>query len=351
MITGILSKIAHLVWPFSNVDAGKDNASKTPSQKTAIHSQNNVSQTFNSHHEELRTKFYEAVFLCEDIDTDALSVPENLVLQVVEGKLKSPDYRTGAIPRLPTVVPQLLKSLRDPNSSASQYVEIIKQDPVVASAVLKMANSAYYNPGRKQIDSFQRAVVMLGLEGMRSLLSSAVMQPIIQCKSPYFLHFGKKLWDHSSCCAITCQILAKEQGMEPFKAYLAGLVHDIGAITIFTVLTKQFKLTAKETTPPAHAFVKLMNHMAADLSYWISNDWGFPDDILVGLKDQIRVSENRKMSKIGQILFLANQASETYMLVKNETFTEQEGAMMLEELNMTPNLFEQLDQLYIDYTE
>jgi hypothetical protein len=137
---------------------------------------------------DLEFEFYQAIFQSEVRRQSVLSVPEKLAVQVVEDTLKSAEQRNKAIPRLPSVVPQLLKSLRDPKASADSFVDIIRQDPVIASAVLKMANSAYFNPTRTRIDSFQRAVTTLGIQGLRSILSSAVMQPIIHCKSPFFMH-------------------------------------------------------------------------------------------------------------------------------------------------------------------
>jgi HD-like signal output (HDOD) protein len=269
-------------------------------------------------------------------------------VQVVEDSLKSAEQRNKAIPRLPTVVPQLLKSLRDPKASADSFVDIIRQDPVIASAVLKMANSAYFNPTRTRIDSFQRAVTTLGIQGLRSILSSAVMQPIIQCKSPFFIHFGKKLWDHSLCCAVSCQVIATQEGHEPFKAYLTGLIHDIGKITVFTQLTQQLKLNPDEKKPPAHVFVHLMEKFSAELSYWIAKDWGFPDDIVNAIKAQIGVKDPSQLAGMGSMLYRANQASVAYMLMNQHVLTESQAQMLLMKAKLPDDLFAQLDTVYTE---
>ena len=65
------------------------------------------------------------------------------------------------MPRLPEVIPLLLKSLRDPDASASDYVAIIKRDPLLAAAVLKVANSAYFKPSGSAHANYERAVVAL----------------------------------------------------------------------------------------------------------------------------------------------------------------------------------------------
>ncbi len=369
MATGILLKVKHLIWPFSSGNNSENSVQQrhyagssepstsstqpSPAKKKAVTTDSELNTTTadvakrNEVGTKLRQEFYQAVFLSDTIGTKKLSVPETLVLQVVEDNLKSPDYRIKAVPRLPSVVPQLLKSLRDPNSSANQYVDIIKQDPVIASTVLKMANSAYFNPSNQYIDSFQRAVVTLGIQGLRSLLSTAVMQPIIHCKSTYFMQFGKKLWNHSLCCAVACQILANQRGQDPFKAYLLGLSHDIGKITLFTQLVKQFKLNEEEKTPPVHAFIKLMDKIDLELSYCVAKDWGFPEDILKGMKDQIQNDRFDTMSSLGMTLYQANQACEAYLLNRAEKLSDQEAAQLLESLKLPADLYEQLDTLFI----
>lgn len=297
---------------------------------------------------DLELEFYQAVFNSEVRRQSVLSVPEKLAAQVVEETLKSAEQRSKAIPRLPTVVPQLLQSLRDPKASADSFVEIIRQDPVIASAVLKMANSAYFNPNRTRIDSFQRAVVTLGIQGLRSILSSAVMQPIIQCKSPFFIHFGKKLWDHSLCCAVSCQVIALQEGHEPFKAYLTGLIHDIGKITVFTQLTQQLKLNPDDKKPPAHVFVYLMEKFAPELSCWIAKDWGFPDDIVNAIKAQVNVKDPAQLTGMANMLYRANQASIAYLLTSQGVLTESQAQMLLIKSKLPDNLFNQLDAVYTE---
>jgi len=297
---------------------------------------------------DLEIEFYQAVFQSEVRRQSVLSVPEKLAVQVVEETLRNAEQRSKAIPRLPTVVPQLLRSLRDPKASAASFVEIIRQDPVIAGAVLKMANSAYFNPTRTRIDSFQRAVVTLGIQGLRSILSTAVMQPIIQCKSPFFIHFGKKLWDHSVCCAVSCQIIAAQEGHEPFKAYLTGLIHDIGKITVFTQLTQQLKLNPDDKKPPAHVFMYLMEKFANELSYTIAKDWAFPDDIVEAIKAQIGVHDPASLTGLGSVLYRSNQASIAYMLMNSGVLSDSQAQVLLTKSGLPVDLFKHLDSVYTE---
>ncbi|HEY7773796.1 MAG TPA: HDOD domain-containing protein, partial [Marinagarivorans sp.] len=234
-------------------------------------------------------------YLFEGSCETPLNIPQKLVIEVVINQLKKKESRVHAIPRLPSVIPKLLRSLRDPASSAKDYVAIIKKDPVMSAAVLKLANSVYFNPVGAHIDEIDRAVVKLGIQGIRSVLSAAVMQPIIQRESPYFSQTGQRLWVHSLNCAVACEVIAQARGLDRYKVYLMGLVHDIGKITLFSELCKQFKLNETADAPGHSAFAPTLKKISAHLSYIIACDWELPSDICSALKQQVGLSESTQL--------------------------------------------------------
>ncbi|VUD68910.1 hypothetical protein TDB9533_04270 [Thalassocella blandensis] len=272
-----------------------------------------------------------------------LTVPQKLVLDMVKTDLQKKEVRQKAVPRLPTVIPKLLRSLRDPDSSVKDYVEIVNKDPVMSAAVLKLANSVYFNPIFKRIDDIERAVVKLGIDGLRSVLSAAVMQPIIQKDSAYFSQTGQKMWLHSLNTAVACEIIAEHRQMERFKVYVMGLVHDIGKTTIFSALCKQFKQNGEEVKPGYNAFVPLMKVLGPAVSYWIAKDWDLPKDICTALAEQTNIQSGSKVSPFAHLLFQANVAAEAYVTLRNQS--EPLAMKLLEELDLPSDLYEKLDQL------
>lgn len=283
-------------------------------------------------------------------DNKPLSVPQKLVLSVVERTLANPQARIKAVPRLPSVIPRLLQSLRDPKSSASDYVKIINKDPTLSAAVLKLANSVYFNPTSKKVNSIETAVVKLGIEGLRSVLSTAVMQPVIQRKSYYYSEFGHKLWTHSVCCAVACEIIAKQRHLEPFKAYLMGLVHDIGKITIFSELSNQFKQNqAQDQSQPGYAaFAPLMQSTSEALSYKVAQDWSLPEEICNALQQQIGLNAGDKVDAYAHVLYQANLACEIYAIAKDDPSQLPGARQALQDMQLPADLFEQLDSVSVD---
>lgn len=281
-------------------------------------------------------------FLINDSHREPLSVPQKLVLEIVQENLSKADYRQNAIPRLPMVIPKLLRSLRDPDSSAKDYVEIVNKDPVMSAAVLKLANSVYFNPIGTYIGDIERAIVKLGIAGIRSVLSAAVMQPIVQRESPYFSQTGQRLWAHSLNCAVTCDIAGQKRGLEQFKVYLMGLMHDIGKMTLFSELCKQYKLNGDQK-PGYKAFVPMLRRRATVLSYLIAKDWQLPEEICTALEEQIDITNGKLVSPYGQLLFQANIATELYAV---SNFPQrQKLEPILEFFNLPTDLYSRLDQI------
>lgn len=293
-----------------------------------------------------KSKSYYYKYLFEGSDTGNITVPQKLVVQMVTDSLRKKEQRANAIPRLPMIIPKLLRSLRDPNSSAKDYVDIVNKDPVMSAAVLKLANSVYFTPTGSRIGEIERAVVKLGIDGLRSVLSAAVMQPIIQRESPYFSQTGQRLWQHSLACAVACEVIGKHRCMDRFKVYLMGLVHDVGKITLFSELCKQFKLNGSDSLPGYHAFAPTMQKYSANLSYLIAKDWELPEDICEGIKEQAGITAGKRVSANGLLLCQANLACEIYAITPVEQ--RDKVNFIFKDMQLPPGLFEVLDNVNTD---
>ena len=80
-------------------------------------------------------------------------------------------------PRRPNLLPQLMRALGDEEMSRRTLAALIARDPALVGSLLKMANSAFYRVTSKPVESVERAVVILGSDGLRSMIAAALMQP------------------------------------------------------------------------------------------------------------------------------------------------------------------------------
>jgi len=188
------------------------------------------------------------------------------------------------IPTIPAVLAPLLRYLQQPveQLDVQRVTELISQDKSLAAQCLQMANSPLF--GRWQnVQSVRGAVVSLGFHhvsdiamscGVLNLLPSdtSSLDPVV-------------FWEHSLGCALVCRHLAsKIDFADPGKAYLAGLLHDLGIIVNLWVLPKEFRAaweTGKTEGIPLHeAEQKSMGFTHCDSGRLLAERWELGPDLI-----------------------------------------------------------------------
>lgn len=145
------------------------------------------------------------------------------------------------IPTIPAVLAPLLRYLQQPveDIDVQKVTDLISQDKSLAAQCLQMANSSLF--GRAQaVQSLRGAVISLGFHHVGDIaMSCGVLNLLPTDKSNLD---PVVFWEHSLGCALVCRHLARKINFaDPGKAYLAGLLHDIGIIVNLWVLPKEFR--------------------------------------------------------------------------------------------------------------
>jgi HD-like signal output (HDOD) protein len=283
--------------------------------------------------------FYESILGQPPLDHKLGSLDQKR-LTLLAKRLGDEGQLSHYAPRLPLVVPQLLRSLRNVNSSAAQQAEIISQDPTIASSVLRAANSPRFNNAGVPIDSFQRAIVALGNNEVRGILSTVAMQPIMEISSKHYRMFGRHIWQHALSSAVCAQLLARQRGVDPFQAYMAGLIHNIGACTVFIQLMREAE---NEQVPSPVLLYRAIDRLGADTSIRLARLWEFDSDIVCAL-EEIERSDDSK-SGLGEVLGVSRQLCLAYSLWLNKLLSQDQLDALSIQYHQPKNFFEQLKQL------
>ena len=142
----------------------------------------------------------------------------------------------GFMPRLPAVLPSLIGMMRDPEARINDLVAQVVQDPTLVTRVLSLANSPYYRRSRRQLEDLETAVVYLGEDGLRMLVTATVMQPILTIPagsaSPALRTFTEEVYGQALATADLARELASSLGMHPSMQHLCGLLHATGEVAI-----------------------------------------------------------------------------------------------------------------------
>jgi len=187
---------------------------------------------------------------------------ETLVLDELARLVRDPHTASTLVPRVPAVIPQVLRSLRS--------------DAVLVAEVLREVNSPYYQPS-SPVRNLEGALLLLGQNGLRMLLARVAFRRIISLQTSRLARLvAPQLWNQSEKCAQAASLLAPSHGADPFEAYLAGLMHNVGLVVALRVIDG---LLPTGGLPDSDAFGLRLVHAARLISAGIAGQWELPPAI------------------------------------------------------------------------
>jgi len=158
-------------------------------------------------------------------------------------KIKLIVNRIHNLPTPPLVFTQVNKVIKDPKTSAYQIGAIISEDPALSAKILKLTNSSFYGIPRT-INSVKQAIIILGLDVVRSLVLSASVFDSFAKNYKIDKNYLDWFWRHSLSVASMARIISRTKNfpslLEAEEAFSAGLLHDIGKLVIFSHLSDEF---------------------------------------------------------------------------------------------------------------
>jgi HD-like signal output (HDOD) protein len=253
-------------------------------------------------------------------DTDSesdldINAQEGQALAALAAVLDSQQSGAALVRRMPGMIPQLLQSLRSDSFSGAQLSRTISSDLVLVAAVIRLANTSYVGSGTS-ITSVEHAVMLIGQEGLRHLITTVAFRPIIDMNSGHYTRtLAPRIWDQSERCAVANRMLAEEKGLEPFEAFLAGLVQYVGLIVTLRIMDQM----DKEGTQLGSAMfcARLLRDVRA-LSCSIGREWNFPDSVVVAISEQAGVRKGVQVSPMGRLLAQSDYLSKLRILSEHK---------------------------------
>jgi nitrogen-specific signal transduction histidine kinase/HD-like signal output (HDOD) protein len=138
-----------------------------------------------------------------------------------------------SLPTLPHILFKLIEKLRSNDVPLPEVAEMIGHDPALSARVINIANSAAFRSSNP-VTSVERAVIMLGLETVRTItMTAAVQQFFSGLNQQQFRTLQKRMWHQSIISAVSARVIAELVNYQwPDEAYLMGLLTDIGQLAL-----------------------------------------------------------------------------------------------------------------------
>ncbi len=131
------------------------------------------------------------------------------------------------VPMLPEVARKATELAEDEEGNSADMAKLIQGDQTLAAQVIRIANSAMYNPTGASMVSLQQAITRLGMKRIAEIALAASLQAKLFDVPGYEDHVLSIL-HHSLSSGLWAKEIARSARKNVESAFLGGLLHDIG---------------------------------------------------------------------------------------------------------------------------
>jgi HD-like signal output (HDOD) protein len=182
------------------------------------------------------------------------------------------------LPGFPHIVMRVQRVLSDEKTDANKIVRVIGSEPVLATQLIRMANSAALNPGGVPVTDLRAAVTRVGVDTVRSATIAFAMRQLREAATLRGLEMQLGvLWRRSVQVASLCFVVARRltSGVNPDTALLAGLLQGIGRLYILTRASRHRSLFCD-----AAAYQAIEQDWHLSIAAALLENWGIADEIV-----------------------------------------------------------------------
>jgi HD-like signal output (HDOD) protein len=176
------------------------------------------------------------------------------------------------LPRRPSLLPRLMSAIANDTNSMREIAEIIGEDGTLLGGLLKLANSSFYRvSGARPIDTLERAVSRVGTDGLRSLVATALLHPVMTGTAGPYSSFAEATWEHGEYAAACAELhAARIERADAFSARLLVLLLALAGNTVFRIV-REHCLSEAGVRPIAVA--KLLDDWVSPTALRIAEKW------------------------------------------------------------------------------
>jgi HD-like signal output (HDOD) protein len=192
------------------------------------------------------------------------------------------------LPALPAVAMEAINIIENPKTNVHTLSQLISKDQVLASKILKIANSPFYGYS-KTISTLDFAIVVLGFDTLKdAVLSVALISHLNKGVSKDFNMMA--FWNHSVATSIIARELTKYLGYNTHitESFVAGLIHDLGILILNQYFRKEFEEVIEISKPDditiLEAERKIFGTTHDEIGSWLAQRWNFPKTLIEAIR-------------------------------------------------------------------
>lgn len=244
--------------------------------------------------------------------SSALSAEEQMVLHRVRDAFGGERIEVAALPRVPAVVPIMMRALQVDRSDIRVLLRQIDRDPTLAEEIVHAVNhSPHVAAGA--VGDVSRALARLGPNGLRRAVMQVAMRPILRRDtSAASRAAGERLWEHAGRSARACALLAQPHE-DPFEAWLAGLV---GLVGMQHVLAELEGYRHRASLGCSRPFVATLARQGERLALHAARQWDLPPRVIQALTERADPADGGVRTPLGRALLAGSRVAMLDVLIE-----------------------------------
>ncbi len=214
------------------------------------------------------------------------------------------------LPPMPNTLQKVLEEMDNIASSAQRLETIIRQDPVLAAKILKVANSPAYGLSGK-IQTISHAIVVLGFEEVRNLVIGISLTQAFGQDADLEEFPARDMWLHCIGVATVSMDIAKlSPEFDPEEFFTMGLIHDIGRFLMCAFFANDLREIVKiqhEKQVPLFIAEEEYGFSHAEAGAYIAKKWNLNERMVSAVRYHHHPISAGDEEKSCAIIFLADQ--------------------------------------------
>jgi putative nucleotidyltransferase with HDIG domain len=214
------------------------------------------------------------------------------------------------MPAIPAVFLPLLKLLGGSAEEAKvdEVVRLVSYDNTIAAQCLRVAGSPLFGMTQPP-KSIKGAVMSLGLRRVETILLTCCLGQAFPAKK--WVLDPAVFWRHSLGCAMVCRRFSEKlASADGEKAYMAGLLHDVGFMVNCLVFSKEFATTmeraCRDEIPLDEAELATMGFTHCETGKALAEKWKLADDVIEVIAHHHAIEESHKAQPLVALVHLSD---------------------------------------------
>jgi len=215
------------------------------------------------------------------------------------------------LPPMPNTMHLVLQEMESISSNSKTLEKIIKQDPMLAAKILKIANSPLYGVAG-QVNSISHAITILGFDEVKNLIIGLSLIQAFGEDGNFNGFSTRDLWLHSIGVATASMLIAKRagNGFNPDECFTMGLLHDIGRFILCKAFADEMEKILKlqdEKKKPLSLVEEEQGFSHSEIGAYLAQKWKLSEQMASVVRYHHRPKSAGEDEPYCAVVYLADQ--------------------------------------------